>query len=190
MTFQQISSNAEVQSRYETMRRKGESHAMAEMLATRRAPNLNGTDTAFLRGKHLNNGLENNWIGDEMRTKARSAGIPIDGKVYVAQLADTRGAADPKAWVSDTGDIKRVCEQNGWGCDGSVKTARYEGKPLEQVRLAEDIVVEKMESAIEKNPDLKRNLPELRESIIEKHGAKVDDVKYAKKATSQKTRKA
>lgn len=189
MKLPTVSGNPEVQSRYEEMRRKGESHAMAEMLAARRPPNLNGTDTAFWRGKMLNNGLEDNFMGERMRKLARKAGIDIAGKVYMGQLADTRGAEDPKAWVSDTGDIKKLCETNGWGCEGSVRVKGAEPPPPTQVRMAEDLIAEKAAEILRQNPDRAKNLMELREEIIEKHGSKRDDVNFAPVSETKPKRK-
>lgn len=174
-----ISSNPEVQSRYEDMRRKGESHNFAEMAATRTAPGLNGTETAFFRGKHQNQGLEDNFMGERMRKLARKAGISIEGKVFIGQMADKRGAEDPRAWVSSPSEIKRWCEETGAGCDGLVKVKASPPPPPVQCRLGEDIVQEKMQEYLKKDPSRAANLPELREEIIERHGAKKDDVNFA-----------
>lgn len=180
MKFPQVSSDADVQARYEAMRKRGESHAMAEMCAFRKAPGLNGTDTGFLKGKLLNHGIENNEFGDEMRRKARKAGISIDGKVYNPQMARRGlGVRDPRAWISDTTDIRRYCEQTGAGCSGAVNIKGSEPEPPQQIRLAEDIIQEKMQQYLLKDPSKAANLMELREEIIEKHGSKKDDVNFA-----------
>lgn len=179
MEWPVISSDPSVQSQYESMRERGESHNFAEMAATRSAPGLNGTDTAFFRGKHLNQGLEDNFMGERMRKLARRAGISIEGKVYIGQMADKRGAEDPRAWVSDTSDIRRYCEETGAACDGIVKVKGSAPPPPVQVRLAEDIIQEKMQACLKKDPSRASNLVELREEIIERHGAKRDDVNFA-----------
>jgi hypothetical protein len=179
MNWPVISSNPDVQSRYVSMRERGESHNFAEMAATRSSPGLNGTETAFFRGKHLNQGLEDNFMGERMRKLARRAGISIEGKVFIGQMADKRGAEDPRAWVSSPSEIKAWCEKTGAACDGLVKVKGSPPPPPVQVRLAEDIVQEKMQEYLVKDPSRAADIRSLREEIIEKHGAKKDDVNFA-----------
>lgn len=179
MNWPVISSNPDVQSRYESMRERGESHNFAEMAATRSAPGLNGTETAFFRGKHLNQGLEDNFMGERMRKLARRAGISIEGKVFIGQMADKRGAEDPKAWVSSPSEIKVWCEKTGAACDGLVKVKGAPPPPPVQCRLGEDIVQEKMQQYLQKDPSRASDLRALREEVIERHGAKKDDVNFA-----------
>lgn len=124
--------------------------------------------------------------------KARAAGVSTDGKVYVGALADSPG--DPRAWVDNVGDQKKLLEERGWNSDGDVKVKAPDVAPPPPVRLAEDLIQDRLEIELEKRyPDAqngkvvkikKKELAELREAIIEKHGApargKLGNVKYVR----------
>lgn len=185
-----VSSDNAVQKRYEEMIRKGESHNMALMLATRTPCGTNQTDRALWDGRANNHGIDDDFNRVHMLRRAKRAGIDIAGKVYVGQLADRRGVCDPAAWVSDTSDIRKVCEKRGYGCEGLVKVRAAELDPTPTVRLAEDLVQEKMQQALMENPGRAAKLGELREEVIEKHGqAETQLHKDAKKKKKSVIRK-
>ena len=143
-----VSHNPKLQAYYEWLRRNGNSHNLADMLAFRQAPRAN-TDREFFEGMGT---LDTQFSGDEaMRdrliAKAKSKGYkPNPNDVYLSSLA--RYPGDPEAFVPATGGrghIKAVCEKRGWECDGSVKTKYREPEEApKKKRLAEKIIKRKM----------------------------------------------
>ncbi len=97
----------------------GCSPQLAEMLALGRPPGCN-TDREFLRG-HANGSQFSGRpeLGDAYASVARAGGVDPKGKVYLSGLAAFPG--DPRAWVSGRGEVKSLCEERGWNCDGLVK---------------------------------------------------------------------
>ena len=147
-----ISTNEAVQEAYEEMRRAGQSHNMSEMLALRQSPCIK-SDTTFLHGHCNGNQFEANpELGDHYKAIAAAAGVNVQGAVYKSGLA--RFPGDPEAWVRDRGDVKRLCEQRGWGCEGDVTVKRQDFEPEPDIDVADDIVRDRMVQAIEANPDL------------------------------------
>jgi hypothetical protein len=106
---------------YKKALENGCSPKMAEMFACRQAPGIK-TDTLHFRGI----GTQDPFAGvhPDMKPyyhqRAQEAGVSPSGKRYLSSLAESPG--DPKALVDSKGDIQRVCEERGWGCDGIVKT--------------------------------------------------------------------
>jgi hypothetical protein len=117
--FAIIDGTPEQQDAYDEMRRNGESHKLAEMLALQRTPGA-VTDSTFLAG-HVNGNqfADDPNAGARYKREAEAAGVSTTGKVYLSQLAKYPG--DPKAWVSSRGDVARVCKERGWACSGAVK---------------------------------------------------------------------
>jgi len=117
-----VSINPAIQAAYEESRELGESHAIAEMCAFRKGPSLE-TDTTFSRGfghdpfgGHVNPLAKKRYLAE-----AKRARINTSGKRYMSGLAAYPG--DPKAWVSSKSDVRKVCEERGWGCEGAVNVA-------------------------------------------------------------------
>ena len=162
---------SDVQREYERMRADGLSHNLAEMFALQAPPQIAGTDNIFLEG-HCNgsqfDGQE--YVGELYKAEARAAGVDITGKVYLGGLA--RYPGDPEAWVSGRGDVKRICEQRGWGCDGAVKVkAALPEREPESVGLADDIVDSKVVDILEHVPERERprvDVQDLREQVKDK----------------------
>jgi hypothetical protein len=149
--FPLVSEDRGVQCAYEEMRRSGESHAIAEILALRQTP-ASRTDREFLLGDvNCNQFAADPESGKLYRSVAEQSGVSVAGKKYISQLA--RFPGDPQAWVSGRGDVERVCRKNGWGCSGmvNVKPGPTPYRPNEPV--GEDIVMEEVDSVIRKNPD-------------------------------------
>ncbi len=140
--FPTISDDPALQADYEQIRRRGECHNLAVMLA-KRSPPACKTDREFLRG-HVNGsqfeGQES--LGEAYAAEARRRGVNITGKVYLSGLAAYPG--DPEAWVSGRGDVERVLDARGWGCQGDVtRRMQVVAEPL-NVEVAPDIVDDKV----------------------------------------------
>ena len=149
-----------------------------DMFASRRAPQSQ-TDRELFQGKGL---LGDQFDGDEhMLDKvvgvARSHGYnPNPTDFYNGGLA--RFVGDPLAFIPATGGrghIRKVCEMTNRSCTGAVEyTAPLREDTTPPVRLANDLVERQLHEDIQANPDLKhKNKNELREAIIDKHGAPV-----------------
>lgn len=98
------------------------------------------TDTTFMVGSDDGFG-QDELARNVAYQKAKAAGVTPSGR-YISQLADSLG--DPKAWVNSRAEVKRVCEQRGYSCDGAVKVkAREPDGPNpfdEPYMVADDIV--------------------------------------------------
>lgn len=106
---------------YWDCRRNGCEPRLAEMLALQ-APPMSNTDREFLEG-HCNGSQfagspMANDMGNKYAAVAKERGVSIKGKVYLSGLA--RYPGDPKAWVSDRGDVKRIAEEQNLAIQGSV----------------------------------------------------------------------
>jgi hypothetical protein len=158
----------------ETSKRKGK---MAELLAARKFPGV-ATDTTFLSGF---GSLEKQFQGDtqslnETVSKARSLGYnPGVNDVYIPTMARFQG--DPEAFLKageGRGKIRKLCEKRGTGCSGAVSvTAREpERDPLELApKLHPKLVDEEVRRMVKRNPsNRRRNIREMREEVIAKHG--------------------
>ena len=119
-------------------------------------PPMSNSDREFLEGTCNGNQFENEpWVGDLYRKEAQAAGVNITGKVYKSSLADYPG--DPTAWVSDRGDVRRVCEEKSITCRGAVSfrpPAPISG-PVD-APLADDIVGEKVHEILSGLPEAER----------------------------------
>lgn len=153
--FPVISPFTSVQEAYEAMRRDGQSHNIAEMLALQQSPAIQ-TDATFLAGHCNGNQFEKTPIvGDFYRTEAERAGVNTKGKVYKSSLAEYAG--DPKAWVSGRSDIVKVAEERGWGVKGSVNVKLDNTrKPMDDIDVAPDLVHERVFHRAAANPDVMR----------------------------------
>jgi uncharacterized protein YbjT (DUF2867 family) len=146
MEYPKISSDPQIQADYEEIRRRGEEHNLAVMLA-RRSPPAAQTDREFLHG-HCNGnqfaGME--YLGDHYASEARRQGVNITGKVYLSGLAAYPG--DPKAWVAGKGDVERVLDERGWGAEGAIK--RNVSNVAEPLNVGVDpaLVQEKVDSIL------------------------------------------
>lgn len=171
-----ISTDAEIQAAYERMLEAGESHSIAEMLALQ-CPPMSDSDREFLEGRggcysQFGDSKFGNAVANHYAKVAKQHKVSTTGKVYISGLAEFPG--DPRAWISDRGDVKRLCEEKGFGCEGAVKVkSRSREKEPEQVRLAPDIVDHLVTRKVRNNPTLmKKGKQELREMVIDQHGRK------------------
>ncbi len=165
-----VSRDPEVQSRYITMRRDGQSHNMAEVLALRKFPSTTGTDRAFMEGRALDGAQFQGMPGDVGRqyvAAAAKAGVNTAGKWYSGTLA--RFPMDPQAWVGGTADVKAVCDKEGWTARGSVnadapKYAEHWQAP-EKYEVAPAIVEAKVRETIAAMPELAPRRDEVKAAI-------------------------
>lgn len=142
---------------YVRMRRDGESHNMAEMLATRSFPGVKGTDSVFMEGRHLDGSqFEKDApnVGQHHLELARKAGVNVTGKYYSGTLA--RFPGDPRAWISGLGDVKRIAEERNIGVAGAVNipAPKYgDGYvPPERYKVDDSIVAEHVDDIIGERP--------------------------------------
>lgn len=95
---------------------EGTAPSLALMFATAQGPGLQ-TDSVFCSG-----GREEDQYKDprlrEARQRAEKKGVNTSGKIYMSGLA--RFPGDPTAWVDGRGDVARICQERGWGCEGTV----------------------------------------------------------------------
>lgn len=153
---------------YDLCIRNGCSPALAEMLATRTFPGTRGTDRAFMQGRHLDGSQFEGLppiVGRQYVAQAEAAGVNPTGKYYSGTLA--RFPGDPEAWVDSVGDIKRLCEQRGWGATGAVNITTPEGDGPSDApyRVADDIVDEHVGQVLEQRPELLPRALEIREEV-------------------------
>lgn len=165
MNWPVISENPRIQGHYEECRRNGTSHALAEMFAFGESPTVK-TDATFLANKH-GQFVGKEHIGDAYKRVAEREGQNTKGKVYLSQLAEYPG--DPRAWVDGRGDVQKLCEEKGWGCEGAVKTplARVE-EPLGG-KLSEGLVQEEVKQILAEVPDARHvDTADLADQVREK----------------------
>lgn len=166
-----ISSDPRVQAQYVMLRAEGLSHNLAEMFALQSPPQIAGTDSVFLEGHCNGNQFDGQEaVGEMYAAEAKAAGVDTKGKVYLGGLA--RYPGDPAAWVNGRGDVKRICEERGWGCRGavSVKAAEPLDAPKE-TPLADDIVHDKVAEILGHLPERERprvDVQDLTEQVKDK----------------------
>ncbi len=137
----------------------GAGERFAEMCALQTPPGTKGSDRAFFEGRSNQQQFDDmparqaKWLLKE----AKEAGINPTGKYYLGGLADRRGWRDPKAWVSNVDDVRRVAQERNLHVEGAVTV---EGRPVPPKRtvLNERIIKDEMR----RNPGMSR------EEIIEK----------------------
>jgi hypothetical protein len=116
-----VSKDLDRQERYVRMRLEGQSHNMAEILATGKFPGTR-TDVEWNRGHVNGNQFAENpvqsKIGDYYRRLAEESGQSTTGKVYRSGLAQFPG--DPRAWVSTRGEAEQYVRETGRSCHGLV----------------------------------------------------------------------
>ena len=142
---------------YVKMVKDGQDPRFAEMCALSQPPGTGQTDRAFLEGR---NNME--WLNklpkrqaDRMVAAAKAAGVNPEGKYYFGGIADKRGIYDPKAWVSDSNDVKKVAEERGMDVDGAIKH-KSKNRPVstQKVALAQDIVDRETKYELSKDPNI------------------------------------
>lgn len=139
-----------VQVRYWRMRLEGESHSMAEMLATRTFPGVK-TDAIFNEGKFSGQSTgECDARGTWLRAQAEAAGVSTTGKWYCSGLADFPG--DPTAWVDSRGDVLRIAEAKNMTVRGYVEHKAHETDPGEDLAIDDGLIEDEVADILESNP--------------------------------------
>ena len=137
---------------YVMLRVQGVEHTWAAMSACRKCGRQKGSDKAFCQ--HANARMENMtpYMRNLLCERAKKAGINTHGKYHVGGLG---GPDDPKAWVSNTSDIKRVCEERNYSCEGFVNV-KGQHVPPKVRQLAPDLENEMIHLERKTNPDADR----------------------------------
>lgn len=163
---------------YQESIRKGNSPAMAEMLALRKAPSAE-TDDTYLANFGT---LLQQFDGDERAVQAHiekcqkfHGFTPRENDVYIPTLAQSPG--DPRAHIRSRGEAQRYAEEIGVELQINGRTVTknreperdpWEGPPI----LKESIIRESAPDMLKENPKLANRPNELREAIIDKHAMK------------------
>lgn len=132
-----ISDNPQIQQSYVSMRKAGQSHNVAEMLANQTPPGDWRSDRTFMA---LNQFNDNPAEGLRLKKKAERAGVSVpEGAIYMSGLARYRG--DPQAWVRGIDDVRRAASKRPLraelaGGDVLVDTlSSYESPPVDLDRV-------------------------------------------------------
>lgn len=135
---------------------------------------IRGTDSWFQTGWAHDDGLNGSPVRKRYYEEAKKAGISTAGKRYRHDLANY--TFDPNGWVGSIGEVYDKCRaqnrQITMGGTEEVLLRNSEGPPQEAIRLDDDLVQEAMNDELRKDPSQAANMPELREKVIDKHGAK------------------
>lgn len=153
LPFPCVSFNPVVQSHYDLCRLEGTPHKLAEMFAFQRAPAIE-TDTRWIDG-HDQSVNPDSYYGHEVLAEAKKAGVNTSRAVYKSSLA--RYPGDPQAWVESRADCIRRAEALGLTLEGEINYEPTQYDPPEEsssYRVADDIVEEHYQGAIEADPSL------------------------------------
>lgn len=164
--------------RYITMRVRGESRNIAEILATRRYPGLK-TDAIFNESKFSGQSTgECAARGTWLRQQAEAAGVSTTGKWYCSGLASYPG--DPTAWVDSRGDVLRIAREKNMTVHGYVEHQGHETDPGGDIPIADDIIDNEVADILEENPgaradDVREHVYALRTGAIDPNPLLVQD---------------
>ena len=147
-----------------------------EMASAGHGPMVNGTDSQWFTGWGTGNQYEGfPVLGDKLRELAEKK-APGCTKNAQRNHQIATGIDDPRAFIKSRGELLKRAEELGRDCDtGAVKYVAPEREiVVPKIRLAEDIVTGILKSMVRRDPGLlqRRKQSDLREEIIEKHGAK------------------
>jgi hypothetical protein len=169
-----ITSCSMLRHEYREMIAGGASPRLAEMLVLQQGPSLQ-TDTRWLTG-HVN---KNQFAGhdrmaDLYMRQAKRFGVVTENCVYKHQLA--RFPGDPEAWVSSRADVKKICADRNWECEGSV-THRAEDRGrsdpfAEPYQVAEDIVRDGVEDEISASPGRMHEADEIHKTLSDSYSGR------------------
>lgn len=170
--FPTISLDSVIQAEYVAMRRAGESHNMAELLALQLPP-AERTNRGFLAGRVGTHGFDSAEESGRMIAAARRIDPTFNpnGKVYISQLCREGMTGDPQAWVSDTSDVRRVAEKDNLRIPHlGIDFARHDAPPVKSVGLRPGIVNRLIDQYKANDPSLaSKPRQELVEMVKEKH---------------------
>ena len=181
-----ISEDPVIQRRYEELRRNGESHRMAEVLACRKFPHFSGTNDDWMRGRENGKQFEGNpWLGEHYKRVAERAGVSTTGKIYCTGVAAYPG--DPRAWVSDTSDVLAVARERNLTVDGIIKHQGHQVEPTKDIEIAPDILAReaiklsqstgmKFDEAVDKAYALRTGRVDPNPALVDDHTPSPEDV--------------
>lgn len=159
----------------------------AEMVQCRRGPAYNGSDRTFMEGDVLGHGLADMPmpIQEHFISEAKRAGISIAGKVYKGGLADQRGPRDPGAWVGGQDDVLAVAKARDLVVRGTNVQYDSGSQPIPKPAkpLSDKLVAEFSEKYIAADPKWKAKPQELKEMVIDTHGAPANERAKKRKST-------
>jgi hypothetical protein len=125
---------------YLKLRAAGESHNIASMIATCKAPALS-TDDTFMAGRREGQVFRNcPALHAHHQALADRAGISTHGKTYLSGIAAYPG--DPRAWVSGKSDVLAVARERNLSVEGCVSHKGHAVDPGEDKPIADDILAE------------------------------------------------
>jgi hypothetical protein len=159
------------------MRLAGESHSMAEVLATRSFPGVR-SDAIFNEAKFSGTAgrvhAEELWL----RQQAELAGVSTTGKWYCRGLASFPG--DPTAWIDSRGDVLRIAREKNMTVHGYVEHKGREVESMPDVAIAEDIVEAEVRDILGADPgacaeDVRDEVVQLRSGQVDPHPLLVED---------------
>ncbi len=154
--------------RYVSLDAKIDTSRVNAMLDSGVPPAAN-TDREFLMGSENGRQFQSRpEVGNAYKAVTEREGGSVTGKKYISQLA--RYPGDPEAWVSGRGDVAKILEQRGWGCDGAVKTKVRERDtpPSPGPEVAEDIVERETHKALEGQTVTKKEYLDTKEKVKNK----------------------
>jgi hypothetical protein len=175
--FPIVSRSEEIQAKYEQMRLEGQSHNIAEMLATRSFPGVK-TDAIFNEGKFSGDswmvGPEQQWL----RNRAETAGVSTTGKWYCRGLADFPG--DPTAWVDGRGDVMRIAAEKNMTVHGYVEQQGHEVDPGGDVPIADELISDEVQDILDAHPGaspeaVRDEVYQLRTGAVDTNALRVGD---------------
>jgi putative FmdB family regulatory protein len=104
------------------------------------------TEATFQTGVKLGGAQFGDATRDFYLNAARAGGVNPEGKKYDPRIAAFPG--DPRAWVSNPDDVRRVLEERNWGCTGDMTVKCEPVEPHKPVGLAPDIVEDLVEDRL------------------------------------------
>jgi hypothetical protein len=134
------------------------------------SPPMSNSDREFLEGRGgcYDQFKRNPEAGEYYKRVAEAAGQDVTGKVYMSGLAEYPG--DPRAWISDRAEAKKVVEERGWNAEGAFSVKSPREAPPPSVDMADEVVDNLAMSAVEKEPALaEKPVEEVRETIKSRH---------------------
>lgn len=140
---------------------------LRDMLESGRPPR-GISDCTFLRGHANGSQFESQpEIGDIYAAAARAGGQVTKGKVYLSSLAEYPG--DPRAWVESRDDVRKLCEERNYSCEGTVNVRmRNDLPPAESPPVADDLVDAAVARAVAADPGLReKDAGEVRHAVKE-----------------------
>ncbi len=137
------------------------------------------TDATFMSNSHVMDGLPDPRSRKLALAKARAAGVNVQGKRFSPGMCRTGNALDSYAWVGSRAEVKKKCEQQGWGCEEfGVKQREREEAPG-PYQVADDIVQKEVTDIVAEQhgghvtPQQRQDLVEATQTRLVGHMAEV-----------------